>query len=52
MATAGALVQLGGGGGPVLAGRDEVSVKVREGGQRGLGQTRDQDVAVLVLPDG
>ena len=52
MAATGALIQLCGGGGPVQTGGDEVSVKVCEGGERGLGQTRDQDVAVLVFPDG
>jgi hypothetical protein len=52
MAATGALIQLCGGGGPVQTGGDKVLVKVCEGGERGLRQPRDQDVAVLVFPDG
>lgn len=52
VASAGALVELGGGGGAVEAGGDEVPVKVGEGGQRRVGEAGDQNIPVLVLSDG
>lgn len=51
MAAAGSLVEFGRGCGTIEAGRDEVFVKIREGGDGCVSETRDQDVLVPVLSD-
>ena len=52
VAAAGALVEFGGGGGAVETGWDELRVELREGGERRGGEAGDEDVVVLILPDG
>lgn len=52
MATAGAFVQFGGRYGAIEAGRDKVFVKVGERRDGDVRQPGDQNVLILVLPDG
>lgn len=52
MTTAGPFVQLGGCYGAIEAGGDKVFVKVGEGRDGNVCQPGDQNVLILVLPDG
>lgn len=52
MTTARAFIQFGGCYSAIEAGGDKVFVKVREGRDGNVRQPRDQNVFILVLPDG